>query len=484
MNTDFQSAPPQTPAIGGSRAVGSPVPEATRHLAMDTARGLALLGIFMVNIQFFAASFLDFFEMTPPAGTSPGGVAVFYFTSIFCQSKSYPLFSLLFGMGLALQMGRAKSAGRSFFPLYLRRLAALALFGLLHIVFLWYGDILLFYAMAGFVLLLLSRLSAKWLLGIAAGIIGLGTLLGTALGVAMVLSGPGGLRGEPAPEPAAPGVSQTAGDIDPEAMERRTPIERLFNPRTMQGTFGGPGGPSGEAAQSPDNPATRTWNAAEAEAFRDGPFMQAMLVRLLFWFMMFMFSIFSFLWHVLAMFCIGAALVKLRIFDADRAVWRRRFAIWGLGLGIPVAVLISFAPIMFGVRGMALLNSVGMFIVPTLVALGYFGAMAWLCDSGRLARITGVLAATGRMALTNYLFQSVIAGFVMYHWGLAQFGTFDRVERATLVVGVYACQLVFSVLWLRYFRFGPMEWLWRSMTYLKLQPMRRTATATATAPVA
>ena len=478
MNQDTTSVPSAPPIAASMRAPAGPVPENTRHLAMDAARGLALLGIFFVNIQFFAASFLDLFEMTVPSGTSPGGIAVFYFTSIFCQSKSYPLFSLLFGMGLALQMGRADASGRRFFPLYLRRLGALALFGVLHIVFLWYGDILLFYAMAGFVLLLLSRLSAKWLLGIAAGIIGLGTLLGTALGVLTVLLSPSPPESGAGSPSAAPAVIQSA----PAGNEPKgPPIERLLNPNTMQGTFGGPGGPSGELAQSEANPATRTWNEAETEAFRDGPFVQAMLVRLLFWVMMLAFSLFTFLWHVLAMFCIGAALVKLRIFDPDRARWRRRLAVVGLGLGIPSAVLISFTPAIFGMTGAALLNPAGMFVVPTLMALGYFGAMAWLCDSARLSRITAVLAATGRMALTNYLLQSTVAAFVMYHWGLAKFGTFDRVERAAFVLGVYACQLVFSVLWLRFFRFGPMEWLWRSMTYLKLQPMRRTGGADAPA---
>ena len=105
-----------------------------------------------------------------------------------------------------------------------------------------------------------------------------------------------------------------------------------------------------------------------------------------------------------------------------------------------------------------------------IVALGYLGIWMVAGRSGLFLLARRALARAGRMALTNYLAQSVVATFVMYHWGLGQFGTWRLQDLAALVVGIYFAQLVVSSWWLDRFRFGPLEWLWRSLTYGKLQP--------------
>jgi uncharacterized protein len=108
-----------------------------------------------------------------------------------------------------------------------------------------------------------------------------------------------------------------------------------------------------------------------------------------------------------------------------------------------------------------------------LVALGWVGAVMLVCKRDALRLLTSSLAAVGRMALTNYLMQTVLCTFVFYGHGLGRFGMFERWEQLVVVGGVWVLQLALSPIWLRYFRFGPAEWLWRSLSYLKPQPMRR-----------
>ena len=106
------------------------------------------------------------------------------------------------------------------------------------------------------------------------------------------------------------------------------------------------------------------------------------------------------------------------------------------------------------------------------VSLGYLSGLTLLA-TGPAARLAAPVAAAGRMALTNYLSQTLIATFVFYYSGLAQFDSWPLPRRIALVVAVYTGQLVLSSVWMSYFRFGPMEWLWRTITYRRLQPMRR-----------
>ena len=107
------------------------------------------------------------------------------------------------------------------------------------------------------------------------------------------------------------------------------------------------------------------------------------------------------------------------------------------------------------------------------VALGWVGLVMLVCKSGVAPRLTGVLAATGRMAFTNYLLQTVICTTIFYGHGFGLFGKVERLEQILIVLAVWVVLLVLSPVWLRYFRFGPAEWLWRCLTYMQAQPMRR-----------
>lgn len=484
MDKGIGTAPPPV------RAVAQPVDAGSRLVAMDVARGIALLGIFFVNIQLFAMPFGTYMQRGPESDDVLTTLC-YYFVKIFCEAKFYTLFSTLFGMGLVLQMHSITSRGGSFYAVYARRLLWLLAMGLLHALLLWYGDILFVYGLCGIVLLLCARASARVLLSVGAGLVLFGAV---ALAFLMALDQFGQsvqqtpvaaevMRADAAPadaqteaSPPSPNEDESSaghdgrGEAEADAAppvatndkdKPRSPIMRLF-----RGFEDGTG-------RQPNSP---TWMDAETEAYRDGPYLQAFLFRAMSWGMMFISFLFGFGWHVLGMFFIGAGLLKAGLLSPTGAAWQARLALLGALVGIPIATasaLLSSTPeaTWWGMGLTALL----LMISGPLVALMYLCAVAIIVRKGLLAPVTRVLANVGRLALTNYIMQTLVATFIFYHWGLAQFGSWSRPERCALVLAVFAAQCFISPLWLSVFRFGPLEWLWRSVTYLRPQPMLRTA---------
>jgi len=173
---------------------------------------------------------------------------------------------------------------------------------------------------------------------------------------------------------------------------------------------------------------------------------------------------------------IGMALYKLNILNAGRskAFYLKMLAI-GLLIGLPLSILglqqnyihewsCSFSPYKGSIYGQ--LSSLPM-------ALAYIALIMLLCKSRLKQVLFNWLAPVGKMALTNYLMQSIIATTIFYGHGLGLFGNYGRAELYLFVFGIWVFQIIFSHFWMRYFQFGPFEWLWRSLTYWKLQPMRK-----------
>lgn len=479
-----------------------PVARPSRINAIDVARGFALLGILSVNIKFFAEPFGAMMQLTPPDGL--GNVIVHYFTKIFCEGKFYPLFSMLFGMGLMLQRGRAEDAGRSIYKPYLRRLAALFLIGLSHALLLWYGDILFVYSLAGTVLLLLSWCRPRTLLIVAGAFLFLSLTLSGGF-AALNMYNLEKLQEIEAAKKAKAAETEQAGDSSaaPETLNS-TPSEQ----KAAGESTAAPASVPAEASKSPardqdleefldrtfspevagffkkmaagkvtGGPKDALWMAAEESAYRDGGFASALAIRALSWGIFLIVCVVGFFWQVGALFCFGAAIVKLRFFDADRAAWRKRAIALGVVLGLPLSLV--------GVFGMSLLPNhkiiagvamnVGVNLGGPLLALAYISVWATLVEKGVVSGLTRALANAGRMALTNYLCQTLICTTIFYWYGFGLFGTFNDVQRLGVVLAVYAVELAWSSWWLARFRFGPMEWLWRTITYWKLQPMKREA---------
>jgi uncharacterized protein len=173
---------------------------------------------------------------------------------------------------------------------------------------------------------------------------------------------------------------------------------------------------------------------------------------------------------------VGMGLMKLGVFSAQRS---RRFYLWmvGLGYGVGLPLMVFDATelirhkfsVVYMIHGGILYNLFGSLVV----ALGHVGLLMLIIQSGAISWLTTRLAAVGRMALSNYLFDSILCTTLFYGYGFGLFGGINRLGLAAIVLTIWIFQLLVSPIWLKYFRFGPAEWLWRSLTYWRLQPMRQ-----------
>ncbi len=491
---ETRGVPPQQPGvIPAPPSPLAPVTESSRIDAIDAVRGFALLGIFMVNIGMHGDVFGPYLDPSPPKGLATPDLVAHYFTKAFCEGKFYPLFSLLFGVGLALQWKRAVAAGRSLVGTGLRRLFVLGVLGLVHALLIWYGDILFVYSTTGMLVLLLINCRARTLAIVGACMMGVCVVLGLGFGALGAMSaadsrpptevsttevvgdeaaeseaGLGAAGARPADEAAVAEEPEDGSPAESEAdATARTPIERALAVLQDQSQMQGVGGPLTAPA----------WIEAEREAYRDGPFVQALFFRAVTFGSFMVFSVFGFWWNVAAMFLFGAAMLKAGLFEERNAHWHRRLAALGLLVGVPAGLLFAFMPLVAPAWAYMLAANILVMVGGPILSLGYLGAITLVVRSGRARAVTGALAKVGRMALTNYLLQSIIATGIFYWWGLGLFGETSKSERVGIVLGIYAAQVVFSIAWLRFFRFGPMEWVWRSLTYLRPQPMLRRAGA-------
>jgi uncharacterized protein len=421
------------------------VADSARLLSLDTCRAIALLGIFFVNAHFFGSPFNEAIDPGAPEGESAMSLAVYWFTMIFCSGKFYPLFSLLFGVGLAVIFSNRAAANRSFAWPFLRRILMLAIFGILHIVLLWNGDILLIYATVGVWMLLLGRFSARVLLIVAACTFGFGLLFST--GAAALFTSLGSM----APPPAG----------EPPVLPAGTPFEQwLYLMGHMQA---GPESADPRMAE------------LEIAILQNGPFADAMKLRCINYLFMMVFVVLFMFWHVLAMFCTGAALLKMGFFHGGFRRLRMTFIATGLLVGLPlslVGVFMGQNHPQEGAGAAALANLVT-YVCGPLVSLMYLSLVITWVQSGRALGVARTLANLGRMGLTGYLLESTLMSVIMLHWGLARFGNTTWAERGVYVVAIYLVILLIANIWMRLFRFGPLEWIWRTVTYLKAQPLLR-----------
>lgn len=445
-------------AVRAERAAG---PQTTRIAALDVARGFALLGIFLVNIDFFALPFGVVGDPGRPAPDSPLEFLLFWLVRIFCEQRFYPLFSLLFGMGVILQRSSLLARGADFAPIYLRRTCLLIGIGAVHGLFFWYGDILLTYGVLALVMLPLSALSGRQL--------GLATLLCFALSVVVLVP----LQALQALQTLQPSVRSEAsrhaiGEESGRSTDLSTDIstDLSIGPPFDQLVAG--------LLEGDIELLGKRWSELETRAYRDGGSLQSFGFRLVSWLLVSVSTLMGGFTTILTMFLLGATVVKLDGLG-EREAWLLRALPFLVCFGIPFSVLAALvehaAPPIWGMP----LGQLMTIVAGIVMALLYFGICQW-CSHLRAPLLQAAmrpLAAAGRMALTNYLAQTLIATFVMYHWGLGLFGQTTLSFRLSLVAVVWLFQVMASALWLRSFRFGPCEWLWRSATYLELQPMRR-----------
>jgi len=410
------------PAVPDS---ASPAVGADRIEALDVLRGIAILGILLMNIQSFGMPSAEY--MNPAVRGLPEGLdrALWLLTHVLADSKFITLFSLLFGVGIAVFAQRLEARGRRPSGLHYRRMGWLWLIGMLHGYLLWYGDILVSYAVCGAVVFLLRNLGSRWLLLIGGGMIAVPSL---------------GLAGLAAFLPHAP----------PEALTGMA--------ETWQ--------PTAEAI------------ARELEAMRGGWLTQMPQRAGETLAMQTVVHLFFVAWRSGGLMLVGMACLRGGVVTAARSTrFYLAMVAVGAGVGLP---LIAFGAVRNLQAGFAMEYSMvhGMqfnYWGSLLLASAYLAVVMLLVRSRALPALRARLAATGRMAFSNYLAQTVIGTTIFYGHGLGLFGAVERWQQLLMVLAVWALQLVVSPWWLARFRFGPMEWLWRSLTYWQRQPLRRHA---------
>jgi len=414
------SAQPAIPATEPLPALG-PVLGRERIEVIDMLRGLAIFGILLVNMSAFSMP-EDF-----PAGQvwpSLADRAVQELILFFAKGKFVALFSFLFGLGLAVQVMRAEARGARFVPVYLRRLLVLLLIGLAHTLLLWDGDILHTYALFGFPLLLFRKRPPKTLLVWAAVFLLIPMLLFAAAAGFTVY------------RRAHPQALSQVIVIDPAEDKKQMEEDlRIYS----RGTYA--------------EMVRRRASDLPSEIF--------ILVGIL---------------DILALFLLGLYAGRRGIFHdvAAHLPLIRRVRWWGLGVGLVGNVVFVIGgspyPSLTSVRQ----NVGAISLIISGPALGFFYAstMILLAQKEAWQRRLAPLAAVGRLALSNYLLQSLVCTTIFYSYGLGLYGKVRPVYGLALTLVIFLLQVPLSLWWLRRFQFGPMEWLWRSLTYLRLQPMR------------
>ena len=413
---------------GGARQTAlGPVAEAERIASLDVLRGVAVLGILVINIQWFAMIFTALFNPTAYGDLTGANLWVWRLSHLLAEQKFMTIFSLLFGAGVVLMTQRAEAKSFSTARVYYRRTLWLILFGLLHGYLLWYGDILFLYGVCGLLVYLLWKKSPRGLLllGLLALAVPSGMLF--VLGLTTPLWPPDAVRQvteswlPPAEKIAAEVAAYQGGWVA--QMQHRVAA-------ALQGQIG---------------------ELAILGLGRAGGLM-----------------------------LMGMGLYQLGVFSAarSRAFYGGMVAVGGL-VGLPLVAYGMHRNFAAGwdVRYSMFLGAQWNYWGSVLVSGMWVGLVMLACRSRTWQPLTRPLAAVGQMAFTNYILQTVICTFIFYGHGLGLFGTVSRVQQITIVFAVWVLQLVVSPLWLRSFQFGPLEWLWRSLTYLQLAPLRRRGTA-------
>ncbi len=398
-----------------------PTASTERNSLLDVLRGFALLGVLLANMVSHSGYFFLSKAGREALGTAHVDHYAEWIEHFLIDGKFYSLFSMLFGIGFALQMKRSWSLDTDFAARFRRRLFIMFLLGLLHAILLFVGDILTVYALTGFVLLLFRKSPDKVLLR--------GAVLFMLLPIFQYFI----FWGINLSNPSLPVAEDDSRFFD----------EIL---KTYQ-----------------------TGNFPDIVKMNVGGLILGRYPDLLFTGRFF---------RVLAMFLIGFYISRNMIYaniEANRPLIQK-VMIWCAIIGIPCNIVLAMmmtSEAYYDLEPSGIIQPmVYAFGVPAL-ALCYASVFALLFEHNQWKNRLLVFAPVGQLALTNYLMQSLICAFIFMSYGLAQEAKVGPAWLSVIAFGIYIFQIIFSHIWIRYFRFGPMEWLWRSLTYKKWQAFRR-----------
>lgn len=380
-----------------------PVTGQNRVSTLDILRGVSLLGILLVNLPGFYLPMPHILDLQSWF-TQAKDIIAHQYLDIYIQSSFYPLFSMLFGYGLAMQFIKAEQNGARFYPFASRRLLILLAIGFMHAYLIWWGDILTQYAFCGFFLLLLIRLKPGKLLAFSVGIYGifhLPMILLTSL-------------------------------INEEDLSTAVDLEAIQNSIIAYGTG--------------------SWSDAFTQRLADLSIQMSPLMWI------------SSLFTILPYLLLGAAAAKWKLIENAK----KHLKLW-ITLAIvciSVGLFLKNAPILY--TKSLLLDYVKVYVGGPILSVGYIAGIVLLCLVPSIIKLLSPIAKAGRMSLTLYLMQSVIASVLIYNWGFGLYGDIDVVLGIYLALAIFIAQIIFAELWFMKFKQGPIEAIVKKITYRKV----------------
>ncbi|TCJ04464.1 DUF418 domain-containing protein [Cytobacillus praedii] len=378
------------------------ISEQERIISLDIMRGFAILGIFLVNMLTFHSPYPNFDPYEWWSGAADK--AIYTFIDIFVQASFYTLFSLLFGYGLVIMWERSKLRGVTFGWIGVRRLFFLLMIGMLHAFFIWHGDILITYAIMGFVFLLFIRMTGRNLMitGILLYIIP-NLLVSLLLFVSLLVA------------PA----------------EEITGYEPALAEMAMQ-------------------------------VYQNGSFAEITAQRISDWYETNNLATLPFMFiSIFPLFLIGGGAAKLKWLEKPKE--HKKFLIWIACLSLVFGIIFKLLPYILG-KNFATEYVQDIFGGP-LLAIGYGLTIALAIEKNAIRKLLSPLSYVGKLSMSNYLFQSIASTLIFYNYGLGLYGEISVMTGTLMVIFIYILQIAASRLWISNYYYGPVEWIWRSFTY-------------------
>ena len=392
-----------------------------RIAAIDVLRGAAVLGILLMNIQSFSMPDSAYLNPTTYGDLSGINGWIWTFCRLFADQKFMTLFSMLFGAGIVLMSERTVAQGRRPAPAHYRRMAVLLAIGLAHGYFLWYGDVLMLYAVCG----MLIYWARKWWPTALFGVGILCVLAGAAVLVNLQLS---------------------LKDFSPEDM---ADLEETWRPSQENVDW------------ELDVYRGEYWAQMEHRAGEMDKFYYVLFVA---WFA-----------RVTGLMLIGMALFKWKVLHAARSShFYTRMLIFGLAMGLAIeAIGILYQNTGEWSLDVMIPGQLFNYFSSLFTAAAYLAAVMLIHLPQWWPKAQAKLGAVGRMAFTNYLTQTIICTTIFYGHGFGFFGHVERWQQFLIVLAIWVLQIAWSSWWLERFQNGPLEWLWRCATYLRIVPFRK-----------
>ena len=381
-----------------------PVSLNSRIPTLDILRGISLFGILLVNIIAFYVPMPHITDISNWF-TAAKDIINYQYIEIYVQSSFYPLFSMLFGYGIAMQFIKATEQRANFYPFATKRLVILFILGMAHALLIWWGDILATYAFCGLFLLLFIRLRPGVLLAAA-------VLLNASFHIYYL------------------GLLAVVGLLHTEVEVQAVDIIQIQNSITAYGTG--------------------SW----LDTFNQRLVDLSIQLPLMMWFV----SLVTILPYML----IGAALAKWKLIE--RASQYKKIWIALAVIGVSVGLLIKNAPILF--TRTYLLDYLKVYVGGPILALGYIAIIIVICSFIPIAiKILMPFAKLGRMSLTMYLMQSIILSVLFYNWGFGLYGQVDVELGIYICIAIILVQIGIAELWFMKFKQGPIEAIIKKLTY-------------------